>query len=171
MAMQYDVLSAHVNVSSQAVVGRTRVKGIIVTAAASAGYLYLWDSTAAPVSVTYARNSAGVITVTHNSHGFSMGQMVGLVLGAGTGGQGTTGNYKILTVTTNTYTVQDINTGAITAGAAGLEASRWLTTIDTAAVTSGAQAFFTPIPGEGLLSYNGIYVTVSNLTGVTLFYG
>jgi len=34
MAMQYDVQSAHANVSSQMVVGRTRVKGIVLGGAA-----------------------------------------------------------------------------------------------------------------------------------------
>jgi hypothetical protein len=29
----------------------------------------------------------------------------------------------------------------------------------------------TPIPGEGVLAQNGVYATVSNLAGVTIFYG
>jgi hypothetical protein len=167
MAMQYDVLSAHTNITSQMVVGRTRVKGLALTGGGSAGYLYLWDATSAPTSITYARSAAGLITVTNNAHGLSTGAQVGLVLGAGTGGQGTSGNYVVTVLTANTYTVQDINSGAITAGATGLQGPRWLTSLDMGA----NEVVALPLPGEGMLATSGIYATVTNLTGVTVFYG
>ena len=165
--MQTDVLSVHTSITCLLVSGRTRVKGLVVTGSGSAGYFYLWDSLTAPVSVTYARNSAGVITVTSTAHGLSTGQFVGLVFGAGTGGQATTGNYQITKTGTDTYTVQDINAGAITAGATGLQNTRWLTSIDMGANQSVAF----PLPAEGILANNGMYATVSNLTGLTVFYG
>jgi hypothetical protein len=167
MAMQYDVLSAHINVTGQMIVGRTRVKGLAITGGGSAGNLYLWDTTSAPVSATYARSSGGLITVTRNAHGLSTGNQVGLIFAAGTGGQGTTGNYVVTVLTANTYTVQDINAGAITAGAAALQAPRWLTSIDI-----GANEVVTLLlPGEGMLANSGVYATVTNLTGVTIYYG
>jgi hypothetical protein len=167
MAMQYDVLSAHINVTGQMLVGRTRVKGLAITGGGSAGNLYLWDTTSAPVSATYARNSAGLITVTRNAHGLATGDQVGLIFAAGTGGQGTTGNYIVTVLTANTYTVQDLNAGAITAGAAALQAQRWLTSIDI-----GANEVVTLLlPGEGMLATNGVYATVTNLTGATIYYG
>jgi len=166
MAMQYDVLSAHANITSQMLVGRNRIKGLAITGGGSAGYLYLWDATSAPVSVTYGR-AGTTITVTSSAHGLATGDQVGLVLGAGTGGQGTTGNYVVTVTGVNTYTVQDINSGSITAGAAGLQATRWLTTIDI-----GANEVVTLLlPGEGMLASNGVYATVTNLTGVTIYYG
>lgn len=167
MSMQTDVLSAHVNITSLLVNGRTRVKGLVVTGSGSAGYFYLWDSVIAPVSATYARDSAGLITVTQSAHGLSSGQVAGLVFAAGTGGQATTGNYIVTVLTSSTYTVQDINVGAITAGAAALKNSRWLTSIDMSANASVAL----PLPGEGILAINGLYATISNLTGLTVFYG
>ena len=165
--MQTDVLSAHTNITCLMVSNRTRVKGMVVTGSGSAGYFYLWDSVVAPSSATYARNSAGLITVTQASHGLTNGQIVGLVFGAGTGGQATTGNYKVTVLTSGTYTVQDINVGAITAGASALQNSRWLTSIDMGANESVAF----PLPAEGMLAVNGLYATVSNLSGLTVFYG
>ena len=168
MAMQYDVLSLHINVSSQALVDRTRVKGLVVTGGSSGtGYTYLWDATSAPVAGTYNRSAGGLVTVTQTAHGLSTGQRVGLVFAAGTGGQVNPGNYVITKTGADTYTFQDINTGAITGGAATLQGTSWLTSIDIAANESIAL----PLPGEGLLAVNGLYVTVSNLTGVTLYHG
>jgi len=167
MAMQYDVSSAHINVTGQMIVGRTRVKALAITGGGSAGNFYLWDTTTAPVSATYARSSTGLITVTLNSHGLVTGDQVGLIFAAGTGGQGTTGNYVVTRTGANTYTVQDLNSGAITAGAVALQGQRWLTSIDI-----GANEVVTmPLPGEGMLASNGVYATVTNLTGVTIYYG
>ena len=167
MGMQYDVLSAHINVSGQMLVGRNRLKGLAITGGGSAGNMYLWDATAAPVAATYGRNSTGLITVTLNAHGLSTGDQVGLIFAAGTGGQGTTGNYTVTRTGANTYTVQDINSGAVTAGAAALQGTKWITSIDIAA----NEVVTMPLPGEGILCANGIYASVTNLTGLTIFYG
>ena len=167
MAMQYDVKAAHINVSGTMVGYRTRVKGLVITATATAGYMYLWDSTTAPVAATYGRNSAGLVTVTQVAHGLQTGQVVGLVFGAGTGGQATTGNYAITRLTADTYTVQDLNAGAVTAGAAALQNTSWMISVDIGAGESAA----TPIPGEGILAQNGVYASISNLSGVTIFHG
>ena len=165
MAMQYDVLSAHTNVSAQMVVGRTRVKGIVLGGAA--GTVNLWDATQAPTAVTYARSSVGVITITKNAHGYQAGQKVGLTFAAGTGGQATNGNYVILTVATNTYTVQDINSGAITAGANANENTRWLFSVDNADTVP----YNIVVPGEGMLADNGVYAQLSSVPNVEIFYG
>ena len=167
MAMQTDVLSAHINVSGQMLVGRNRLKGLAITGGGSAGNMYLWDATAAPVAATYARSSTGLITVTLNAHGLVTGNQVGLIFAAGTGGQGTTGNYTVTRTGANTYTVQDLNAGAITAGAAALQGTKWITSIDIAA----SEVVTMPLPGQGILCANGIYASVTNLTGLTIFYG
>lgn len=41
--------------------------------------------------------------------------------------------------------------------------------LDTAASTSGP--FISVIPGEGVLFDNGVYVDVTDVTGVTIYYG
>jgi hypothetical protein len=167
MSMQTDVLSAHINVSGQMLVGRNRLKGLAITGGGSAGNMYLWDATSAPVAATYGRSAGGVITVTLNAHGLVTGDQVGLIFAAGTGGQGTTGNYVITRVNANSYTVQDINAGSVTAGAAALQGTKWVTSIDIAA----NEVVTMPLPGQGILCDNGIYASVTNLTGLTIFYG
>ena len=164
MAMQYDVQSAHANVSSQMVVGRTRVKGIVLGGAA--GTLNLWDATKAPTAVTYGR-SGTTITITKNAHGYVVGQTVGLTFAAGTGGQATNGNYVIKTVATNTYTVTDINSGSITAGANANENTRWLFSVDNADTVP----YNIVVPGEGMLAENGVYAQLATIPSVDIFYG
>jgi hypothetical protein len=167
MSMQTDVLSAHINVSGQMLVGRNRLKGLAITGGGSAGNMYLWDATSAPVAATYGRSSTGLITVTLNAHGLVTGDQVGLIFAAGTGGQGTTGNYTVTRTGANTYTVQDINAGSVTAGAAALQGTKWITSVDIAA----NEVVTLPLPGQGILCDNGIYASVTNLTGLTIFYG
>lgn len=167
MGMQYDVKSAHINVSGVMINERVRLKGLVITAGVNPGYLYLWDSVTAPVAATYGRSSTGLITLTQVGHGLQTGQTVGLVFAAGTGGQATTGNYVVTRLTADTYTVQDLNAGAITAGAAALQNNGWMISIDIGANESAA----TPIPGEGVLARTGVYASISNLAGVTVFYG
>ena len=64
--MQTDILSAHLNASGFMTTARTRVRGVISVASSTAGTVNLWDTTTAPVSVTYGR-SGTTITITHNS--------------------------------------------------------------------------------------------------------
>ena len=77
-------------------------------------------------------------------------------------------NYIVTVVDANSYTVTDLNSGSITAGAAATEGVRWLTSTDSAN-NSGVTTLL--IPSEGVLAFNGIYLQISNQTGVTVFYG
>ena len=170
--MQTDILSAHLNASGFMTTARTRVRGVISVATSTAGTVNLWDTTTAPVSVTYGRTNT-TITITHSSHGLTTGQWIGLTFAAGTGGTATNGNYQVTVVNANSYTVTDINSGSITAGAAGTESTRWLMSFDTAALTTSGvpQTVFLPFPAEGMLAQNGVYAQMSNQTGLTIFYG
>jgi hypothetical protein len=176
--MQTDVLSTHLNSSGACYVGRTRLKGIALVGTATAGTLNLWDSTTAPISATYGR-SGYTITVTKTAHGLLVGQQVGITFSVASGSSGTNGNYLIATVPdADTFTITDINTGTIATSTVcnyvASDSSRnspWLTSMDTAAVTSGAQTIFFNPPGEGMLCHQGIWATFSNMTGLTVFYG
>ena len=161
--MQTDVLSAHLNASGFMTTARTRVRGVISVASSSAGTVNIWDTTTAPVSVTYGR-SGTTITVTHSSHGLTTGQWIGLTFAAGTGGTATNGNYQVTVSDANTYTVTDINSGSITAGAAGTEGTRWLVSFDTAALTTSGvpQTIFLPFPAEGMIARYGVYAQLSD---------
>jgi len=168
MTMQTDVKSGHLNASGFIYIGRNRLRGMIAVGSATAGTINMWDTTATPVSVTYGRSDA-TITITHTAHGFKAGiSTVGLTFAAGTGGTATNGNYLVATTpTADTYTVTDINSGSITAGAAGTEGTRWLTSVDSANTSAVVSSLF---PAEGLLALNGLYAQLSNQTGITVFY-
>lgn len=168
MAMQTDVLSAHLNVSGQMVVTRTRLKGIISMGTATAGTVNFWDTTSAPVAITYARSGA-TVTVTNNAHGLKTGDAVGLTFGLdGSGRAATNGNYVVTVTGANTYTVTDINSGTVSAATAGTQGTRWLASFDT---NTGSDVTTLLIPGEGVLAQNGIYCQMVNQTSVTVFYG
>jgi len=169
--MQTDVKSAHVNVSSFAVgPQRTRFRGFFCIPTATAGTVNIWDTTTAPVTTgTYTR-SGTTITVSLTAHGLVTGQNVGLAFGAGTGGTATNGNYTVTVSDANTFTVTDINSGTITGtGSAAMSTGKWLTSFDTSA--SLAAVISVQVPGEGMLVYNQIYAQLSNVTGITIFYG
>jgi hypothetical protein len=167
MGFQFDVKSSHVNASGQMVTGRSRLKGIIGIGSGTAGTVNIWDTTTAPTAVTYGR-SGTTITITLASHGLSTGDVVGLAFAAGTGGTATNGNYAVTVLTSSTYTVTDINSGSITAGAAATQGARWIVSWDTANNSSTVTML---IPGDGIWAATGIYAQLSNQTGLTIFYG
>jgi hypothetical protein len=169
MGMQTDVLVATLLNTGLLVNYRTRVKGVSVKGTSNAGALELFDSLTAPVAATYARTSA-TITVTKNGHGLQAGDSVGISFSAGTGGSGTSGNYTIQTVPdANTFTVTDINSGSIDAGANCLYAGRWILTFRFAA--GDVYTNYWPIPGQGILAKNAVHATMTNLTAVSIYYG
>ena len=168
MAMQTDVKSAHLNVSGQMVVSRARLKGLISMGTATAGTVNFWDTTTAPVSMTYER-SGTTVTVTLNNHGLTTGDVVGLTFGTdGSGRSATNGNYVVTVTGTNTFTVTDINSGTVSAATAGTKGTKWLATFDT---NTASDVTTLLIPGEGMLAENGIYCQMTNQTAVTVFYG
>ena len=167
MGFQFDVLSAHINASGQLVNGRSRLKAVIQIGTATAGTVNMWDTTTAPVAVTYGR-SGTTVTITNVAHGLVTGNVVGLTFGAGTGGTATNGNYSITKTGADTYTITDINSGSITAGAAASQGTRWLMSLDTNSTSDVVPLL---IPGDGIVARNGIYGQMTNQTGLTIFYG
>ena len=173
--MQTDVLSAHLNSSGFAVLGRYRLKSLVYIASATAGTINVYDTTTAPTAATtgYAQ-STNTVTVTSTTHGLKVGQQVGITFGSVTGVSATNGNYKVVTVAdANTFTVTDINSRTIVGGACTFTTGRWMTSVDTAALTTSGvpQNGNMLIPGEGVLAYTGMYILQTNQTGVTIFYG
>ena len=164
MAMQTDVLAAHLNQSGLMVSKRIRFKGFVNTGSGVAGTVNIWDSLVAPVAATYGR-SGNTITVTSNAHGLLPGQIVGLTFAAG---GATNGNYVIQTAATNTFTVTDLNAGTVTAGTACNRNTRWLMSFDTNATNDVVTLL---VPGEGILADNGIYAQMTNQTSLTVYYG
>jgi hypothetical protein len=166
--MQTDVLAGTLVESGFVYKSRTRVKGISLKGGASAGLLEIFSTTAAPVSATYAR-SGTTVTVTKVAHGLVTGNQIGLSFATGTGGTATDGNYTVTRLTADTFTITDINSGSITAGAACKYGDRWIMTYRTVAGDTFLNYWL--LPGEGILAPNGVYMTISNLTAASIFYG
>jgi len=166
---QTPVKQAHLNASGFMVLGRNRVKAISFTGSATAGYVTLFDTTVAPVTTaTYGRSST-TITVSATGHGLVTGQVIGIDFAAGTGGTATNGNYPVTVTNANTFTVTDINSGSITAGAAMVYANRWLMTYDVAASDTFNNAPF--IPDDGVIVTDGVYAQISNVVACNIYYG
>jgi hypothetical protein len=166
---QTPVKQAHINASGFMVLGRNRVKAISFTGSATAGYVALFDTTTAPVTTgTYGR-TAYTVTVTQAAHGLVTGQVIGIDFAAGTGGTATNGNYPVTVLTSSTFTITDINTGSITAGAAMVYSNRWIMTYDVAASDSFNNSPF--IPDDGVIVYDGVYAQLSNVVSCNIYYG
>jgi hypothetical protein len=169
MTMQTDVLAGTLVESGFIYKQRTRVKGVSVKGdGTTAGVLQIFDTVTAPVTATYGRTGF-VVTVTKNAHGLKTGDTVGLSFSAGTGGAATDGNYTITKLTDNTFTVTDLNSGSITAGANCVYASRWIMTFRITAGDSYVNYWL--IPGQGILALNGIYLRITTLNAASVFYG
>jgi hypothetical protein len=168
MGMQTDVLAGTLVESGYIYKNRTRVKGISLKGGASAGLLEIFSTTAAPVSATYAR-SGTTVTVTKVAHGLVTGNQIGLSFATGTGGTATDGNYTVTRLTADTFTITDINSGSITAGAACKYGDRWIMTYRTVAGDTFLNYWI--LPGEGILAPNGVYMVITNLTAASIFYG
>jgi hypothetical protein len=177
MAMQYDVSSIHLNSTGFAYIGRTRVKGLVISSTATGGTVGIWDSLVATTSATYEQ-SGNTVTVTKTTHGLVDGQKIGISFAAASGNSATNGNYAVTVLTSSTFTITDINSRTIVAGTAcsyiantvGGNSNQWHSTIDTAAAAGTTTIW---IPGEGMLIENGLYVTMTTtqIPAITIFYG
>ena len=166
---QTPVKQAHINTSGFMVLGRNRVKAISFTGSATAGYVTLFDTTVAPVTTATYGRSGTTVTVTQSAHGLVTGQVIGIDFAAGTGGTATNGNYAVTVTNSSTFTVTDINSGSITAGASMVYANRWLMTYDVAANDSYNNSPF--IPDDGVIAADGIYAQMSNVVACNIYYG
>jgi len=160
MAMQYDVKSAHTSASGVAVGYRTRLKGVLMSPSASTTVNSVFANNVS-VSGTYDVPGSTVCTVTINNHGLANGDRVYLNF---TSGSAADGPYDVSNVGTNTFTVTVAS--ATTNGNVTMYASI-LVELDC----SSATAFYTLIPGEGILATDGIYVGLPASVTTTLFYG
>jgi hypothetical protein len=169
MTMQTDVLAGTLVESGYILKQRTRVKGVSIKGDGNnAGLLQIFDTVTDPVAATYGR-AGSVVTITKNAHGLKTGDSVGLSFSAGTGGSASDGNYAVTKLTDNTFSITELNSGSITAGANCIYASRWIMTFRIA--IGDAYTNYWLIPGQGILAQNGVYLRIANLTAASIFYG
>lgn len=173
--MQYDVISAHLNGDGFAYLGRIRLKGLVIAGQSSAGTVDMFDTADFPIAATYGQ-ADNTITVTSAGHALSTGDRVGIAFEAAGGVSGTDGNYTVTVLDDNTFTIESLNTASVATGTVcyyvtGQAHAQWVTSFDTSAVTAGGQIMQILLPGDGILIEEGLYINVSNITGVTLFLG
>ena len=171
--MQTDVQAGHIDVSGFIIPnGRYRVKQVTYQGSGGgAGVVEIFDTTSAPTSATYGR-SGTTVTVTKSAHGLASGDRIGIGYSAAAGASATDGNYVITVVDSSTFTIEDPNSGTVTAGTSCRyvnNGSRWLVSFGTS--TSVTTPVAVLVPGEGLLAVKGVYINMSNTSYVTVFYG
>ena len=157
MSMQTDVKSQHASTSGLAVGYRTRLKGAVIFPFTGAtGYSSFVDNTS--IAGTYARTTT-TATITSANHGLTTGQWVYLDWDLADN------PYQVTVTNTNTFTVTVANSGA-----ASGNVTIW-TTVLLQADASNATAYTIVIPGQGILSPNGIRVFLATDIHATVFYG
>jgi hypothetical protein len=170
--MQYDVKAGTLVESGYIYKARTRVKGVSIKGdGVGAGELDVFDTLTAPVTATYGR-AGTTVTITKVAHGLSTGDKIGIAFSTGTGaapGTATSGNYTVTRTGADTFTITDINSGTITAGANCAYAQSWI--MNYRILSSDTFLNYWLIPGEGFLVENGIYLRIVNLTAASIYYG
>jgi hypothetical protein len=161
MTMQYDVKSYHNTVSGVAVPYRTRLKGVVISPVSSTTYNVAIANNVSQ-SGTYDIPGTTTCTVTIAGHGVTLGSRVWIQF---TSGNAVSNMYAVTAVTINTFTV---TTGVLTTSGNVTVYNQILTELDCSTGTS----FYTPIPGEGILALDGIYVGLpADAVSSTIFYG
>jgi hypothetical protein len=161
MGMQYDVKSYHNTVSGVAVGYRTRLKGVLISPSTAVTYNTSFCNNLS-LSGTYNIPGSTVCTVTIANHGLANGDRVYLDFTSGTAQDEA---YTVANVATNTFTV---TTASLTTSGNVTMYPEILAEFDC----SNGTAFYTLIPGEGILAQDGIYVGIPNVAiTTTMFYG
>ena len=161
MAMQYDVKSVHNTASGVAVGYRTRLKGVLISPSTAVTFNTSFCNNIS-LSGTYNIPGSTVCTVTIANHGLANGDRVYLDFTTGTAQDET---YTVANVTTNTFTV---TTASLTTNGSVTMYPQILAEFDC----SNGTAFYTLIPGEGILAQDGIFVGIPSASiTTTLFYG
>jgi len=160
-SMQYDVKSAHATTSGVLVNYRTRLKGAVVSANATAASRNTIFADNTPQSGTYSIPTSTTCTVTITNHGLTTGDRVWLNFTSGTAVDNV---YPVTVTGANTFTVTTAS--LTTSGNVTMYAD-----ILCEADSYNPTAFNVVIPGEGILAEQGIFVgVVANVTA-TIFYG
>jgi len=162
--MQTDVKSYHVqnSASGAAYVGRTRLKGAVVSNTSSGTPANIMFCNNLALSGTYNIPGSTTCTITvAGGHGLVTGARVFLDFTSGTAVDNV---YSITVTGTTTFTV---TTGTLTTSGNVSVYAQVLMEVD---ITNSVPVCVT-IPGEGILANDGIYVGVPANIAATVFYG
>ncbi len=158
--MQTDVLSKFVTANGAVTDSRSRIKGLWVAPTVATNPNPTFVNTATTLTGTYSQTTT-TITVTSTAHGLVVGQRVALAF---TSGSGASGGFAVATTPdANTFTVVTPLTGTNSGNVTIY--TQVLLELGIAALTQNALL----VPGEGVLSPNGIYYV--GISEITVFYG
>jgi hypothetical protein len=158
MGMQYDVKSKHLSASGVAYAARTRLKGAVVSANATAAARNAIFANNTPKTGTYSITSTTLTVTVANT--LVAGDRVWLDFTSGTAVDDA---YTVLTANATTFTV--------TTAASGTGNVSVYMDILMEVDSYNAVAYSILVPGEGILAETGIYIGLpANLTA-TIFYG
>ena len=162
MGMQTDVLSYHASSSGLIYDGRTRLKGVVLSPVASVTYNSCFVDTAGSLTGTYDIPGTTTCTLTSANHGLSNGSRVAINFTSGTAQDDA---YTVANATANTFTIA---TASLTTDGNATVYSNILVELDS----SSGTAFYTLIPGEGVLVTQGLaaVLPIANVSA-TVFYG
>jgi hypothetical protein len=159
---QYDVKSYHASASGTATTESVRLKNVTVTSGTVSARNMAVADPAVSKSGTWSRTGT-TVTVTINGNGLVNGQRVFLDVAPGTTMRD--GVYEVSNVTTNTFTVTSVTSGAATGTVT------MYTNIYVELDTFNTVGLPVKIPGEGIYCPNGIYVGVGSSVTATVIYG
>lgn len=161
MAMQYDVKSVHNTVSGLAVGYRTRLKGVLISPSTAVTFNTAFCNNVSQ-SGTYNIPGSTTCTVTIANHGLTTGDRVYLDFTSGSAQD------EVYTVTVTSPSAFTVTTASLTTSGNVTMYAQILAEFDC----SNGTAFYTLIPGEGILAEQGIYVGIPSASiTTTLFYG
>lgn len=160
MGFQYDVKSTHQSTSGVIVSsGRIRLKGgIVCPSVTTAAHMVFAEN--ASTSGTYSQTTT-TITVTMTNT-LAAGNRVWLDFTSGTAADAV---YTVVTSSSSQFTVTS-GTSTSTSGNVTMYA-----TILVEVDTTNATTFSFVVPGDGVLSQNGLYVGIPSTVTATAFYG
>ncbi len=159
--MQYDVRSVHNTVSGVAVGYRTRLKGVLISPSTSVTFNTIFCNNVSK-SGTYDIPGSTTCTVTIANHGLTTGDRVYLDFTTGTAQD------DAYTVTVTSPSAFTVTTASLTTNGNVTMYPEILAEFDC----SNGTAFYTLIPGEGILAQDGIFVGIPSASiTTTLFYG
>ena len=159
---QYDVKSYHASASGTATTESVRLKNVTVTSGTVSARNMAVADPAVSKSGTWSRTGT-TVTVTINGNGLVNGQRVFLDVAAGTTMRD--GVYEVSNVTTNTFTVTSVTSGAATGTVT------MYTNIYVELDTFNTVGLPVKIPGEGIYCPNGIFVGLGASVTATVIYG
>ena len=162
MAMQYDVKAFRAGSSTLAYDGRVRLKGVVISPSTSSTFNSCVVDTAGALTGTYDIPGTTTCTVTSANHGLSNGSRVAINFTSGTAQDDA---YIVANATANTFTIA---TASLTTSGDVTMYPNILVELDS----SSGTAFYTLIPGEGVLATEGLaaVLPIANVSA-TVFYG